>query len=77
VQDALTLAGVTTPSQLQPIQLDDNDARVWTALGAETLDIDAIVQRSKLPLPECLVSVTSLELNGMVESLITGEVRRR
>jgi len=77
VADALTLAGVKRVHQAQPIDLCDNDARVWTAIGAETLSVDAIAARSKLNTRECLVSVTALELSGLVESLITGEVRRR
>jgi DNA processing protein len=77
VEDALTLAGVKTVKQAQPIGLGDNDARVWSALGGEMLSIDAIALRSKLSTQECLVSVTALELGGLVESLITGEIRRR
>lgn len=77
VEDALALAGVKKVSQSEPIDLGDNDARVWAALGGETLSIDAIAGRSKLATPECLVSVTALELSGLVECLITGEVRRR
>jgi DNA processing protein len=77
VEDALALAGVKKVSQAEPIDLSDNDARVWAALGGETLSVDAIAARAKLATRECLVSVTALELNGLVESLITGEIRRR
>lgn len=77
VSDALVLAGVRNVAQPQPIQLGDNEARVWSAIGGESLGIDAIASRSGLGTRDCLEAVTALELSGMVESLITGEVRRR
>lgn len=77
VQDALTLAGVKNVPQAEPIHLGDNEARVWAAIGGETISVDAIAERSSLGTRECLAAITALELNGMVESLITGEVRRR
>jgi predicted Rossmann fold nucleotide-binding protein DprA/Smf involved in DNA uptake len=39
--------------------------------------VDTIASRTDLSTRECLAAVTSLELNGMIESLITGEIRRR
>jgi DNA processing protein len=77
VEDALALAGVRNVEQPEPLQLGDVDGRVWAAIGGETLSIDAISERSKVGTRECLAAVTALELSGMVESLITGEVRRR
>ena len=77
VADALALAGVTDDSQQPPVNLSANDALVWSAIGGETLPVDAIAARSKLAPRECLAAITSLELSGMVESLLTGEVRRR
>ena len=77
VEDALQLAGVTGVKQPPPLTLDGNDALVWSALGPESLDVDTLASRAGLSARDCLTSVTSLELNGMVECLITGEVRRR
>jgi DNA processing protein len=77
VADALALAGVTDVSQPQPIQLSDIDAKVWSVLGGQSLSVDTIASRTDLSTRECLAAVTSLELNGMIESLITGEIRRR
>lgn len=77
VQDALALAGVKNVSQSEPIHLGDHEARVWSAIGGETISVDTIAERSSLGTRECLAAITALELNGMVESLITGEVRRR
>ena len=77
VEDALAIAGVASVAQPEPIQLDEVDARVWTAIGGETLPVDRVASRAKVSTRECLAAITSLELSGMVESLITGEVRRR
>ncbi|MEO5589217.1 MAG: DNA-processing protein DprA [Gemmatimonadaceae bacterium] len=75
--DALTLAGMASIPQEEPIQLDGADASVWSALGCETLSVDTIAARTRLPTRECLTAITSLEIAGLIESLITGEVRRR
>ena len=77
VADALSLAGITSAVQPLPLNLSDTDARVWSAIGAETLPLDTIAARAKLAPRECMAAVTTLELSGMVESLITGEIRRR
>jgi DNA processing protein len=77
VEDALSLAGVVGAPQQPPLALDGNDALIWSALGPESLDVDILATRTGLSARDCLASVTSLELNGMVECLITGEVRRR
>lgn len=77
VADALALAGVTDRNQPPPVHLSGTDALVWSAIGGETLPVDAIAARANLPPRECLAAITSLELGGMVESLLTGEIRRR
>lgn len=77
VADALTLAGIKQVSQPQPIHLSEIDSRVWSVLGGESLSVDSIASRARLSTRECLAAVTSLELNGMIESLMSGEIRRR
>jgi DNA processing protein len=77
VEDALAIAGVAGAEQEAPLQLGDADGRVWTTLGGETLSVDLVASRARLSTRECLAAITSLELAGMVESLVTGEVRRR
>jgi DNA processing protein len=77
VADALTLAGVNQVSQTEPIHLSEVDSRVWSVLGGESLSVDTIASRARVSTRECLAAVTSLELNGMIESLMSGEIRRR
>jgi DNA processing protein len=77
VEDVLQLAGVIGAKPTPPLTLEGNDALVWSALGPESLEVDTLASRTGLSARDCLTSVTSLELSGMVECLITGEVRRR
>jgi DNA processing protein len=77
VGDALSLAGVDAPSRRRDLELGARESLVWNALGAGGLDVDTLSNCSNLPARECLAAVTSLEILGLVECLLTGEVRRR
>jgi DNA processing protein len=77
VGDALSLAGVDAPSRPRDLELEARESLVWDALGAGGLDVDTLCNRSNLPARECLAAVTTLEILGLVECLLTGEVRRR
>ncbi len=77
VRDALTLLKLGPPVRVRDPDLNDHEQAVWKALAYDGLDVDALSTRSNLPARECLAAVTSLELMGMVECLLTGEVRRR
>lgn len=77
VEDALALAGVPAPGRPEPIDVSGPDASVWSALGGGCLTMDALAVASHISTRECLAAVTSLELRGLVECLISGEVRRR
>lgn len=77
VGDALSLAGVDAPSRRRDLELGARESLIWNALGAGGLDVDTLSNRSNLPARECLAAVTSLEILGLVECLLTGEVRRR
>ena len=77
VEDALALVGVASPHERPPVRLSENDDRVWKALAGGPLSPDGIANAVGIPARECLASITSLELEGSVEVLLTGEVRRR
>jgi DNA processing protein len=77
VADALALVGVSPPPRTRDAELTEKESRVWEALSGGGLDVDSLATRSRLPARECLAAVTSLELLGMVECHLTGEVRRR
>jgi DNA processing protein len=77
VDDALVLAGLGPAAPPPPYQLTEVDAMVWSALSRGAISIDALSEKTGLPARDTLTAVTSLEMQGMVESLLTGEVRRR
>ena len=52
--------------------------RIWNALGeARVVARRAVRARRRFPSRECLIAVTALELRGVVECALTGEIRRR
>jgi DNA processing protein len=77
VADALTLLRLDPPARVRDPDLNEHERVVWEALAEDGVDVDMLSARSKLPARECLTALTSLELMGMVECLLTGQVRRR
>ena len=77
VDDALALIGAPSAAPLPPYQLSEIDGSVWSALAVGPLTVDSLSRKTSLPPRDCLTAITSLEIQGMVESLLTGEVRRR
>jgi len=77
VADALALVSL---SQARPadIRLDSATERaIWKALDAPAANFDVLCTRAGLPARVCFETVTALELRGLVECALTGEVRRR
>lgn len=77
VADALALVGLGHSHQPEPLQLSEAEGRVWSALIGGAVGMDALASASGLPARECMTVVTSLELRGLIECLISGEIRRR
>jgi DNA processing protein len=77
IDDALTLAGLSPPAK-SPIQFDSPaEEAVWNALKRPAANFDVLTGRTSLPARLCLETVTALELRGLVDCSITGELRRR
>jgi DNA processing protein len=77
IDDALALIGAPAAAPSVPYQLSEADGSVWSALASGPLTVDSLSRKTSLAPRDCLTSITSLEIQGMVESLLTGEVRRR
>ena len=77
VEDALCLVGLNPRVRLEPELRGDAEVRVWRALERGGSSLDELCTRTAMPVAECLTAVTSLELRGIVECALTGEVRRR
>ena len=57
-------------------KLDYFERTIYGILMDETLHIDQIVEKAKLPVSKCLNTLMSLELNGFVETTINNYYRR-
>jgi DNA processing protein len=77
IDDALAMMGARGAAPPIPYQLSEVDGTVWSALSAGPLTVDLLSRKTSLNPRDCLTAITSLEIQGMVESLLTGEVRRR
>jgi DNA processing protein len=77
IEDALALAGLTSPPRAPRVDPRGEDGLVWTALADGPLDLDSLCHRSGLPAAQCMAAVTRLEIGGCIECALTGEIRRR
>jgi DNA processing protein len=77
--DALSLLGLPDPSASAAIAptLHGDERAVWLALEGGATPIDLLTERAALTPRRSLSAVTALELAGLVETLPTGELRRR
>lgn len=77
VADALALVGIVPPPRRELTLRTAAERAVWDALEVGAADMDTLATRSALPARECLAAITALELSGVVECALTGEIRRR
>jgi predicted Rossmann fold nucleotide-binding protein DprA/Smf involved in DNA uptake len=57
--------------------LPETEQKVWDALERGFSEVDALPATTGLAIAECLAAVTSLEILGLVECSLAGEIRRR
>jgi DNA processing protein len=77
--DALALLGVSLPkdANLAAPVLPETEQKVWDALVGGLIEMDSLPCGTGLSMAECLAAVTSLEILGLVECSLAGEIRRR
>lgn len=75
--DALALLGVTAPKERAAPNLPENERRIWELLDDAFVEIDFLAAKTELSMSACLAAVTSLEILGLIECSLAGEVRRR
>ena len=77
-EDALSLLGLSTPPEKSIVPLlPDSEQKVWEAIHARFVQSDDLPSATGLSLAECLAAITSLEIMGLVECSLAGEIRRR
>ena len=75
--DALAMIGISEPGKAC-VQFDSPIERaIWDAIARPAANFDVLTARTGLPARICLETVTALELRGLIDCTITGEVRRR
>src|SRR5882762_343344 len=76
--DALTLLGISIPKDTPPPPLlPESEQKVWDAIADGFVATDALPGLTGLSIAECLAAITSLEIMGLVECSLAGEIRRR
>jgi DNA processing protein len=74
--DAIALAGLTAPIRLAELPEEGAERRLWDALADGSADLDTLCTRAALPAHEGLAAVAGLEMRGLIECAMTGEIRR-
>jgi DNA processing protein len=76
-EDALTLLGISSPPTPPPPLLPESEQRVWDATETGFRSTDSLPALTRLSMAECLAAITSLEILGLVECSLAGEIRRK
>jgi DNA processing protein len=77
-EDALALLGLATPPEKSIVPLlPDSEQKIWDAIQGGFVQSDDLPSATGLALAECLAAITSLEIMGLVECSLAGEIRRR
>ena len=77
VADALALIGLTPPARGNTEPTEPDERAVWRVLSHGAADLDTLCHEAALPVQRCLAAITALELRGVIECALTGEVQRR
>ena len=77
-EDALALLGLSSPKDAAATpQLPESEQKIWDASADGCIPTDSLPSVTGLSMAECLAAITSLEILGLVECSLAGEVRRR
>jgi len=74
--DAIALLGLTAPIRASELAEGGPERRLWDALGEGPADLDTLCTRARLPAHEGMAAAASLEMRGLIECALSGEVRR-
>jgi DNA processing protein len=76
--DALALLGLSAPREKAPPPLlPDSEQKIWDAIQGGFVQTDLLPAATGLAMAACLAAITSLEIMGLVECSLAGEIRRR
>ena len=76
LDDALALLGIRSPGKVVDPDLPESQRQLWDLLADGPADVDRLAAKSGLPLSDCLAGISSLEVLGLVDCTLAGEIRR-
>jgi len=74
--DAVLLAGLVAPMRPSELPEQGSERRLWDALAKGPADLDTLCTRAALPAHEGVAALSALEIRGMIECALSGEIRR-
>jgi DNA processing protein len=74
--DAVALLGLTAPVRIADLPEGGATRRLWEALASGAADLDTLCTRAALPAQEGMAALGELEVRGLVECALSGEIRR-
>lgn len=77
VADALALTGLTPPALGGTEPADEVQRAIWSVLRHGPMDMDSLTAAAGVPARECLAAVSGLEMLGIVDCELTGQIRLR
>lgn len=77
IADAVTLLGLDVPLHRADLPEGGTERLLWDALAAGPADLDTLCARATLPAHEGMAAVSALEMRGLIQCTLTGEIRRR
>ncbi len=74
--DLLALLGITAPIRVHDLPPLGSERRLWEALADGSADLDTLCSKARLPAHEAMAALGNLEIRGLVECALSGEIRR-
>ena len=74
--DAVALLGLTAPVRVADLPESGPERRLWDALADGAADLDTLCTRASLRAHEGLAAASVLEMRGLIECALSGEIRR-
>lgn len=76
IAEAITLLGLDTPVRKADLPTEGAELHLWNALAAGPADLDTLCSRVALPAHEGMAAVSAMEMRGLIQCDLTGEIRR-
>lgn len=76
IADAVTLLGLDVPLRAVDMPTEGAERRLWEALAGGPGDLDTLCARAGLAVHDGMAAASALELRGIIQCALTGDIRR-